>query len=149
MSESINPERYASTISKLGKEGKSLQRFVDGKYTLRIKGTGFKVTQNAGDGLTLDFEIVKGPEGETGLRDYMFMLGLTEQQKGYRANDITFFLRACGVPEAELKATFAAACTNKEALAGALVDAEFVTEHYTKRDGTPGQITKGKFFKSA
>lgn len=145
----IDPSRYASTTDKLGKEGKSLQRFVDGKYTLKIKSTGFKVTQNAGDGLTLDFEIVKSSNGETGLRDYMFMLGLTEQQKGYRANDITFFLRACGVPEAELKSTFAAACSNPTALAGAIVEAEFITEHYTKRDGTPGQITKGKFFKTA
>lgn len=127
---------------------KEIRNLIAGNYTLRVVSTGFKETLEAGDGWTLKFEIVKSDNGEAGERDYMQLIGMSKLQKDRNATDITFLLRALGVPEEELKAVYVAQFQDASTLAGALVDAKVVDETYfSKKHQKTVTAPKVRFFK--
>lgn len=74
-----------------------LKQSAHGDYTLKIVNASTFKGYRIGAAFAVDFE-VSGPLGPLGVRSHLFPLTGPGDQQRYRADDITSFLVACGVP---------------------------------------------------
>lgn len=89
-----------------------------GQYSLKIVNASTANGYHVGPYLAIDFEITGSNNGIVGTRSLIFILNPPESQKRYRADEITAFLMALGVPQQSCGGAFKEVITNPLCIVG-------------------------------